>query len=80
MSFKKNLGNIVEPIKKNTNAITNVIVKLVGTEFSESAKNAAKTIRTIRGLKIWYLKIMLFFTNPKKFSSGYKPLKKLLTH
>ena len=52
MSFKKNLGNIVEPIKKNTNAITNVIVKLVGTEFSESAKNATNTIRTINGLKI----------------------------
>ena len=80
MLFKKNLGNTAEPIKKNTKAITNVIIKLMGTEFNDSAKNEAKTINTINGLKIWYLKIILFFTNPKKFSPGYKLLKKLLTH
>ena len=51
MSFKKNLGKIAAPIKKNKNAIINVSVKLVEIGLNDNAKNAAKTINTINGLK-----------------------------
>ena len=80
VSFKKNLGNTAAPIKKNKNAIISVIVKLFEIGLNDNAKNAAKTTRTINGLKTWFFKILFFFKKPKKFSLGYNPLKKLLTH
>ncbi len=57
ISFKKNLGKIAAPIKKNKNAIINVWIKLMGTGVNDSDKNAAKTIKTINGLKIWFFNI-----------------------
>ena len=80
MSFKKNLGNIAAPIKKNANAIISVSAKLIETEFRDNARNAAKTTRTTNGLNMWFFKTLLFFMKLKKFSSGYKLLKKLFTH
>ena len=50
--FKKNLGKIAAPIKKNKNAMINVSVKLAETGVRDSNKNAAKTTSTINGLKI----------------------------
>jgi hypothetical protein len=50
--FKKNLGKIAAPIKKNKNAIIKVSNKLHGMGVKESDKNAANTIKTIIGLKI----------------------------
>lgn len=80
MSFKKNLGKILAPMKKNTKAIIRVMVKLYEILLKDNAKNAEKIINTINGLKIWFFMIELFFKKLKKFSPGYNPLKKLLTH
>ena len=52
MSFKKNLGKILAPMKKNTKAIISVMVKLYEILLKDNAKNAEKIINTINGLKI----------------------------
>ena len=51
MSFKKNLGSIAAPIKKKRNAMISVTVKLLEIGLNDNTKNAAKTTRTINGLK-----------------------------
>lgn len=57
--FNKNLGSIAAPIKNAINAIASVMAKLPDTGFSDSAKNNAKTKRTINGLKMCVFRIML---------------------
>ena len=42
MSFKKNLGKILAPMKKNTKAIISVMVKLYEILLKDNAKNAEK--------------------------------------
>ena len=49
-SFKKNLGNINAPIKKNKNEIINVSVRLNEMGLKDSDRNAAKTTKTMIGL------------------------------
>ena len=70
LSFKKYLGNIAAPMKKNKNPIINVSVNLKEIGLNDSDKNAAKTTRTMRGLKIWFFKILFFFKKLKKLSPG----------
>ena len=48
--FKKNLGKIAAPIKKNKNAIINVSNKLQEMGVNESDRKLANTTKTINGL------------------------------
>ena len=74
------IGSISDPIKKAMNAMARVNARLPVTGFSESSKNTAKTRRTIRGLKMCDLSMVLLLKKFRKFSLGYKFIKKLLTH
>jgi hypothetical protein len=49
--FKKNLGRIAAPMKKATNPISSVIVRLAVIGFKDSNRNIANRNRTINGLK-----------------------------
>ena len=73
--FKKNLGSIADPIKKATNPIVIVIVRLGDNVFRDSSKNIEKRKMTIRGLKIWFFRMSFLFKKLKKFSLGYSFLK-----
>lgn len=75
LSFKKNLGNIVEPMKNAINPIAIVNVKLGDNEFRDNNKNIEKRRITINGLKIWFFRMLLLFKKLKKFSLGYNFLK-----
>ena len=54
-------------MKKNTNAIISVSVKLDETGVKDKYKKSEKITRTIKGLKIWLFKIQLFLIKPRKF-------------
>lgn len=73
--FKKYLGRIAEPKKNPTNAMTNVMTKLVEGLLIDNSKNDANIKSTIKGLKICSFKIMFLFKRLKKFSLGYSLLK-----
>lgn len=51
MSFMKNFGKIMAPIKNDMNAMIKVTVKLLEIGLNDNAKKAAKTIKTTNGLK-----------------------------
>lgn len=70
LSFKKNFGTIVDPIKKKINPIANVIARLTEIEFMDNKRNSAKTKSTIKGLKIWNFIILFLFIKFKKFLLG----------
>ena len=78
--FNMYLGSIADPIKNAIKAMARVITKLVEGAFSDKIKNIANNKSTINGLNKWFFKMFILFKSPKKFSSGYNPLKKLLTH
>lgn len=52
LSLSKNLGSMVDPIKKAMNAIISVVAKLVVTEFIDSNRNMENNRITINGLKM----------------------------
>ena len=73
--FKKYLGSIVDPIKKARNAIISVNVRLWDKLFNESNRKIANKKITIKGLNIWFFKILFLFRKFRKFSLGYNFLK-----
>ena len=74
-SFKKYLGSIADPMKNATNAIINVITKLLEGAVIDKSKNIANKNSTIKGLKIWFFKMLFLFKKLKKVSLGYNFLK-----
>lgn len=68
--FKIYFGSIAAPTKKATNAIRRVMAKLLKILIVDNIKNIANTKRTINGLKICDLRMVLLFRMLKKFSSG----------
>lgn len=75
LPFKKSLGRNAHPMKNAINPIARVIVKLGVSEFKDNSRNIEKRNITIRGLKIWFFKMLFLFKKPKKFSLGYNFLK-----
>ena len=73
--FRKYLGRTAEPIKNARNAIISVSVRLADSLFSDSRRKIANKKITIKGLKMWFLKILFPFRKFRKFSPGYNPLK-----
>lgn len=73
--FKTYLDSSEDPIKKATNPIISVMVRLVEGEFMDNRRNNANRNSTIKGLKIWYFRMVLLFKKSKKFSFGYNFLK-----
>lgn len=68
--LSKNLGRIAAPIKKATNPIIIVIVKLKVKLFKDKSRKIAKTKITIKGEKIYLLIILFLLRKPKKFFEG----------
>jgi hypothetical protein len=73
--FKTNLGNMIDPMKNEMNAMTKTICKSFETGSVASSKNRVNVTRTTSGENISSFRILLFLKMDKKFSLGYKLLK-----
>ena len=70
----------MQPIMNPANAIIKVIAKLIEGELIDNSKKSENKNITIIGWKKYLFKIVILFRKLKKFSLGYKLIKKLLTH